>query len=136
MRRAAPRRQIRIANAFSTPHVASTTIRAMGGTFIAMNQFRVHQERCDEFERAWRERESYLDGVDGFESFQLLKGPVAEDGTQLYTSHSVWRDEAAFQAWRDSDAFRKAHAQGSLSGVLAGPPTFTGWTVVDLREER
>src|SRR5690606_7580876 len=50
------------------------------GMYIAMNNFRVKQERSDDFERAWRERESYLDGMDGFEAFHLLKGPVDDDG--------------------------------------------------------
>jgi heme-degrading monooxygenase HmoA len=100
--------------------------------FIAMNQFRVNLDRCDEFESAWRERESFLDGVDGFERFRLLAGPVGEDGIRRYASHTEWRDQAAFDAWRNSDAFRKAHAQGKLSGVIAGPPEFIGWTVVDL----
>ncbi len=104
----------------------------MTAKFFAMNQFRVNPDHCEEFERAWRERESYLDEVDGFESFRLLKGDVADDGTQLYLSHSVWRDQTAFDAWKNSDAFRKAHAQGKLTGVLAGPPQFTGWTVVAL----
>ena len=104
----------------------------MAANYIAMNQFRVHPDRCEEFERAWRERETYLDDVDGFERFHLLIGPQAEDGTQLYSSHTMWRDQAAFDAWRNSEAFRKAHAQGKLSGVIAGPPQFTGWTVVDL----
>lgn len=100
--------------------------------YIAMNNFRVNPDRCTDFERAWRERESYLDGVDGFQEFHLLRGPVSEDGTQLYASHSVWRDEAAFRAWVESDAFTKAHAQGKLTGVLAGPPKFVGWTAVPL----
>lgn len=101
--------------------------------FIAMNQFAVHADKCEDFERAWRERESYLDGVDGFEIFHLLKGPSAADGIQTYASHTVWRDEAAFRAWVASDAFRKAHAQGKLTGVLAGPPNLIGWTSVPLR---
>jgi heme-degrading monooxygenase HmoA len=100
--------------------------------FIAMNQFRVNQDQCEAFEQAWRDRESFLDGVDGFQTFHLLVGPVANDGTRLYASHTTWRDQAAFDAWRQSEAFRKAHAQGKLSGVIAGPPQFTGWTVVEL----
>ena len=44
----------------------------------------------------------------------------------------MWADEAAFRAWVDSEAFRKAHAQGKLTGVLAGPPELMGWTSVDL----
>lgn len=100
--------------------------------YIAMNNFRVNPDKCDEFERAWRERDSFLSGFDGFEQFHLLKGPVEDDGLQLYASHTIWRDEATFRAWVNSEAFRKAHAQGKLSGVLAGPPKFMGWTEVDL----
>lgn len=99
--------------------------------FVAMNQFKVHPDRCADFERAWRERESFLDGVDGFESFHLLAGPI-EDGTRLYASHTVWRDEAAFRAWTESEAFRKAHAQGRLTGILAGPPRLVLWTSVPM----
>jgi heme-degrading monooxygenase HmoA len=97
-----------------------------------MNHFRVQPERCEDFETAWRERETFLADVAGFEQFQLLKGPVDEHGMQQYASHTVWKDEASFHAWMASDAFRKAHAQGKLSGVLAGPPKFVGWTSVDL----
>jgi len=99
--------------------------------YIAMNNFRVNPEKCDEFERAWRERESFLAGFPGFEQFSLLKGPI-EDGLQLYASHTVWGDETSFRAWVASDAFRKAHSQGKLSGVLTGPPKLMGWTSVDL----
>lgn len=99
--------------------------------FVAMNHFKVNADRCEDFERAWRERETYLDGVDGFLSFHLLAAATAEpDGTRLYASHTVWRDEAAFRAWTQSDNFRKAHAQSKLSGILAGPPNLMLWTSV------
>lgn len=100
--------------------------------FVAMNHFEVNADKCEEFERAWRERDSYLEGVDGFQSFHLLKGPLSENGAQTYASHTVWRDEDAFRAWVQSDSFRKAHAQGKLTGVLAGPPKLSGWTSVPL----
>jgi len=100
--------------------------------FIAMNQFRVNPERAEEFERAWRERDSYLDGVPGFEAFHLLKGGAEPDGAILYSSHVVWTDEAAFRAWVGSEAFKKAHAQRSLAGIISGPPKLSGWTSVDL----
>ena len=99
--------------------------------YIAMNHFRVLADRTEDFERVWRERETFLDGVAGFEQLQLLKGPK-EDNIQHYASHSVWRDEASFRAWLHSDAFKKAHPPGKGSGALAGPPEFTGWTSVSL----
>lgn len=101
--------------------------------FVAMNHFHVNADRGEDFERAWRERDTYLEGVDGFQSFHLLAGPVQEDGGLLYASHTVWRDEAAFRAWVESDAFRKAHAQGKLTGLLAGPPRLVLWTSVPMK---
>ncbi len=98
--------------------------------YIAMNQFRVAPDRCEEFEGGWRERETYLADVPGYEQFHLLKGPE-EDGARLYASHTIWRDEAAFLAWTQSDAFRKAHGQArSTAGTILGPPRFLGWSVV------
>jgi len=96
-----------------------------------MNHFRVVAERAGEFEERWRNRDTYLSEVPGFREFHLLRGSV-EDGALPYASHSIWDDEAAFRAWTESESFRKAHAQGSVAGLLLGPPRFVGWTVVDL----
>jgi len=99
--------------------------------YIAMNHFRVQPDKTADFERAWRERKSFLAEVPGFREFHLLRGP-AEDGAQLYASHTVWADEAAFTAWTQSEAFRKAHAQGGKTvAFLVGPPRFVGWQSVD-----
>jgi len=95
-----------------------------------MNNFRVLSERTADFEAAWRNRESYLSDVPGFREFHLLRGPIDDDGHRLYASHTVWEDEASFRAWTDSEAFRKAHAQGKVGQLLAGPPRFIGWEVV------
>lgn len=98
--------------------------------YIAMNQFRVGVAHEQDFEKAWRERKSYLDEVPGFQTFHLLKGPE-EDGVRLYASHTVWADEAAFVAWTKSEAFHKAHSQGGkTTPFLKGPPRFVGWTSV------
>ena len=98
--------------------------------YIAMNNFRVRPERAADFESAWASRESYLADVPGFREFHLLRGPIDEGGQRLYASHTVWEDEASFRAWTESEAFRKAHAQGKVSNLLAGPPRFIGWEVV------
>ena len=86
--------------------------------FIAMNNFKVAEGQGPEFERIWRERETYLDGVPGFVRFALLRG----DAPGEYISHSTWESREAFLGWVSSEAFAKGHAQGSLKGVIVGPP--------------
>jgi heme-degrading monooxygenase HmoA len=51
---------------------------------------------------------------------------------RLFASHTVWEDEASFRAWTESEAFRKAHAQGKVGDLLAAPPRFVGWEVVPI----
>jgi heme-degrading monooxygenase HmoA len=86
--------------------------------FIAMNNFKIAAGREPDFERAWRERQSYLEGVPGFVQFALLKG--SEQGE--YASHTTWESRDAFIAWTQSEAFVNAHRHGSMAGVVEGPP--------------
>jgi heme-degrading monooxygenase HmoA len=46
--------------------------------FIAMNRFKIAPGYEAGFEKIWRERDSYLSEVPGFESFALLKGGLVE----------------------------------------------------------
>jgi heme-degrading monooxygenase HmoA len=86
--------------------------------FIAMNQFQVDPERAAEFEEIWRNRESFLDGFEGFIQFALLKGDDPGD----YVSHSTWRSRKDFIAWTQSDSFRRAHGGKVPDGVVVGHP--------------
>lgn len=90
--------------------------------FIAMNRFRIAPGFEGGFEQVWRERDSYLAEVPGFKSFSLLKGPSKDDHV-LYASHSIWESREAFEAWTESEAFRKAHSQASApKGTYLGHP--------------
>ena len=53
-----------------------------------------------------------------------------EPGFTEYVSHTTWRSKADFEAWRNSEAFRQAHAQGSMEGVLMGPPAASVYEAV------
>lgn len=86
--------------------------------FIAMNRFHVAPGREADFERVWRERETHLQGVPGFVQFALLRS----DNAAEYISHSTWQDRQAFIDWTQSPAFTAGHRQGSLMGILQGPP--------------
>jgi len=101
-------------------------------SYIAMNRFQVRPEACADFEEMWRSRESRLKAVEGFQEFRLLKGPEG-DGYRLYSSHVVWADRAAFEAWTRSDHFRAAHRNAGDTASrdrLLGPPTFEGFETV------
>jgi heme-degrading monooxygenase HmoA len=98
--------------------------------FIAMNRFRVAAGREPIFEELWRKRESYLDEVPGFREFHLLRGPSDDEGT-LYASHSVWDSREAFDAWTQSESFRKAHAQARApQGTYLAHPKLEGFEVI------
>jgi heme-degrading monooxygenase HmoA len=98
--------------------------------YIAINRFRVHAGHEADFEKLWRERDSYLDEVPGFREFHLLRSET-EDEITTYLSHSLWESRLAFEAWTESEAFRKAHAQARTpKGTLDGHPEFEGYEVV------
>ena len=95
--------------------------------YIAMNRFEVSKENSAAFEALWQSRESYLDEMEGFVSFNLLRGPETEEHI-LYSSHTVWVTKADFEAWTKSEAFRKAHARAGTSPKLyVGHPRFEGF---------
>jgi heme-degrading monooxygenase HmoA len=97
--------------------------------FIAMNRFRVAPGHGDDFVKMWRERDSRLAGVPGFQTFHLLRGEPGPEAT-MFISHSTWDSRAAFEAWTASDAFREAHARARApEGMYLGPPNFEGYEV-------
>ncbi len=66
--------------------------------FVAMNGFKVNPGKEADFEKQWRERETYLDGVPGFVQFSLLKSDTVGD----YISHTIWKDRQTFVDWTES----------------------------------
>lgn len=100
--------------------------------YIAMNRFQVAKGREDEFETVWRNRDSYLDEVEGIKDFRLLRGAPGDDAT-IFVSHSIWESEADFKAWTESEAFTKAHRQARMpEGLVLSHPQFEGYEVVSL----
>ena len=74
----------------------------------------------------WRNRETHLEKVPGFLSFNLIKGKTAEDYI-IYASHTTWKSQQDFLAW----AFRRAHKNaGAHSEFYLGHPEFEGFEVV------
>ena len=100
------------------------------GQFVAMNRFKIAIGREPDFENIWRNRETHLDKVQGFKSFNLLKGDTNEEFT-LYTSHSTWSSKTDFENWRRSEAFRSAHSEGGgHKEIYLEHPKFEGFEVI------
>jgi len=98
--------------------------------YIAMNRFRVHEGHEDVFEEVWRTRDRFLDEVEGFKHFKLLRG-ATEDGETEFISHSTWASRDAFVAWTRSEAFAKAHRDARTpKGTLVKHPDFSGYEVL------
>jgi heme-degrading monooxygenase HmoA len=102
--------------------------------FIAMNRFKVIPSSTAEFERVWTTRDSHLRDISGFVEFHLLRGPEREDHV-LYSSHTIWRGRADFDAWTRSEAFRLAHREaGQNTPLYLGHPEFEGFEVIQTVE--
>jgi len=98
--------------------------------YVAMNRFRIARGKEDAFIEIWKNRDSHLEGVPGFRSFNLLQGPGSDEYT-LFASHSLWDSEQDFVNWTKSEAFRKAHANARpATDIYLGPPQFEGFSAV------
>lgn len=68
--------------------------------------------------------------MEGFESFNLLRGATQDDHT-LYASHTIWASREAFEAWTKSQQFRDAHKDaGKNKPLYLGHPDFEGFQSV------
>ena len=73
--------------------------------FVAINRLRVPAEYAGRLEEGFN-RAGGMDGVAGLLSFDLLR---AEGGGE-YLVLTRWEDKPSFEAWRQGDAFQRAHA--------------------------
>ena len=98
--------------------------------FIATNKFKILLCKEVEFEKVWRERDTHLNGVEGFKEFNLVKGET-NDEYSLYASHSVWKSKNDFINWTKSEAFKLAHKNaGQHRDLYLGAPNFERVEVV------
>jgi heme oxygenase (mycobilin-producing) len=88
---------------------------------VKINVLQVPEGRGEVLEQRFATRAGEVDKVDGFESFELLR---PTEGTDRYLVITKWRDDEAFQAWMNSQAFQKGHARagGGEQGEGSGHP--------------
>jgi len=94
--------------------------------FVASNRFGIKPGFERDFEDLWAARDSSLADLPGFVNFQLLRreGPCDDDGN-TYLSYTTWDSGKAFNNWRNSDNFKRSHANsggGSKESPYAKMP--------------
>lgn len=73
---------------------------------VKINAITVPDGRGADLEVRFAARARAVDGVEGFEGFELLR-PV--DGETRYFVYTRWRSEEDFQRWVSSRKFRRGH---------------------------
>ena len=73
--------------------------------FVAINRLKMPPEYGSHLEERFKGNAGGMSGVAGFVSFDLLR---AEEGGE-YLVVTRWDDKASFEAWREGDAFQRAH---------------------------
>ena len=95
-----------------------------------MNRFKIVLGKEQEFEKVWKNRDTHLKDVSGFQKFNLIKGESNDEHT-LYASHSAWDSKNDFINWTKSEAFRLAHKNsGQHKDLYIGHPNFEGFEVI------
>lgn len=98
-----------------------------GECFLAMNRFTVAPGSETAFEQRFAQRDSKLEEFDGFKGFVLLRRDGADPDGFNYSTWSVWRDRAAFDAWSSAQKKPTGPPKGTESpsggGAGGGPPS-------------
>ena len=88
-------------------------------TVNKINAITVPGDLGDEVARRFAERAGAVDGMDGFEGFELLR-PTDDRETWLVVTR--WRDDESFQGWIRSPQFAEGHREALASGADAPEP--------------
>lgn len=101
--------------------------------YVAMNRFKVLKGSEEAFEDVWKNRDSSLSEMKGFQQFHLLRGALNEaEGYTLFASHTIWASQDDFIAWTKSENFRAAHRNAGTGKVMyQGHPQFEGFNAVE-----
>ncbi len=97
--------------------------------FVVMNRISVNPDFARQFEERFRTRAGEVDKMKGFVRNQVLRPANPDDP---YIVMTFWDSQADFEAWVNSDAFRKGHARsGSLPAeAFRGPSRLESFTVI------
>ena len=90
---------------------------------VKINAIEVPPGSGPELEKRFASRAGLVENSPGFEGFELLRPTAGETRYFVYTR---WVDEAAYQAWVDSQSFAAGHAGDATDGAAPQRPVSSG----------
>lgn len=103
---------------------------------VKINALEIPPQAGEEIIKRFTARMSSLDGVAGFEGFELLR-PTGEAETRWFV-YTRWADDETYAAWRDGEGAANAHARGPQAEAPSGeakPPVSMGSTLLEFAVE-
>jgi heme-degrading monooxygenase HmoA len=85
-------------------------------SFVAINLLEVPPHMSATLEERFAGRAGEVEKMDGFEAFELLR-PI--EGSDRYLVYTRWDSKESFEAWVNSPAFSRGHAQHAEGGPAA-----------------
>ena len=79
---------------------------------VKINAIEVPEGMGDKLEERFAARAGEVENMPGFEGFELLR-PTGEE--KRYFVYTRWDSEESFQAWVQSSAFTRGHAQAAAA---------------------
>ena len=98
---------------------------------VKINALEIPPQAGDEIVKRFGARMEGLTNVEGFEGFELLR-PTGENESRWFV-YTRWADQASYDAWRDGDGARNAHAQGGEGAPQK--PVSMGATLLEFEVE-
>ena len=97
--------------------------------FVVMNRIPVNPDYVGQFEERFANRAREVDKMPGFVRNQVLRPKNPDDP---YIVLTVWQSQADFEAWVNSESFRKGHAKsGTLPrGAFKGQSKLESFEVI------
>ena len=96
---------------------------------VKINAIEVAPGRGEALEERFANRAAEVETMPGFQGFELLR-PI--EGETRYFVYTRWESEAHYQAWIQSPAFTRGHAQAAAAsgGPVASHSSLLGFEVV------
>ncbi len=104
-------------------------------TFVVMNNIPVTDEGKPLFEYQFKNRQQQIENQPGFVAIRVLR-PLASN---TYVILTLWENQQAFENWKSSESFHKAHKKtagssgegGQSPAIFAGPSYTTTYSIAE-----